>query len=81
MITSIIFDKIVKTHNIVLKKHAVTHLLITADADYQNSSRSIDVSILLSTGLSCSFNRLYIILILRTLLSVVKIENSSKVGE
>ena len=48
--------------------------LITTEVDYQSSSRGIDVSAFLSIGLSRSVNILSIILSLKSLPSVVKIE-------
>ena len=54
--------------------------MITTNVDYQNSSRGINISVLLSLALSCSINRLHIILSLKSLLSVAKTEKSSKDG-
>ena len=47
---------------------------------YQNSSRFIDVSTLLSIGLSGSINRISIVLRLKSLISFIKTEKSSKYG-
>ena len=54
--------------------------MITTNVDYQNSSRGINISVLLSLALSRSINRFHIILSLKSLLSVAKTEKSSKDG-
>ena len=47
---------------------------------YQNSSKDNEESTLKRTGLSCTISRLSIIFSLKLLLSLVKIEKSSKDG-
>ena len=54
--------------------------MITTNVDYQNSSRGINISVLLSLALSRSINRFHIILSLKSLFSVAKTEKSSKDG-
>lgn len=56
------------------------HHMISMKVDSQNSSRGIDKSLLLNTGLSGPVNRLSIILRFKSLLSVFKIVKSSKNG-
>ena len=55
--------------------------MITTEVDYQKSSNGTDGSTFLKTGLSYSVSTLFIILSLRSLLSTVKNEKSSKDGE
>ena len=55
--------------------------MITTKVDYQNSSKNIGTSALLSMTLPHKIDRLSIILSLKLLLSAIKIENSSKDGE
>ena len=55
--------------------------LKNSEVDYQNSPKGSNVSKCLSIGLSSSVSSLSVILSLKSLLSVVKIEKSSNDGE
>ena len=55
--------------------------MMTTKVDYQNDSRVIDLPALLSIALLHSINRLSIILSLKSLLSVLKMEKSLRGGE
>ena len=57
------------------------NIMITTEVDYPKSSNGTDESTFLKTGLSYSVSTLFIILSLRSLLSAVKNEKSSKDGE
>ena len=92
----VLFDKTITICNMILKieqndngtlktsrcasYNAIKTLYDNHQSIYQNSSRFIDVSTLLSIGLSGSINRISIVLSLKSLISFIKAEKSSKYG-
>ena len=55
------------------------HCMITSDVHHQNRCKGIDIFALLSIGLSRLIIKLSIISSIKPLLSVVKVEKSSKI--